>query len=226
MNTALAIMTTSGELGWPAAIPFVAAVSALGAAQIAAILATPLPGAEEDGPIGVVREQDDKRFDAEFSPRKRGFVHRPTVIRTSAGQPVLTGEADTEYVVPNDLLRVPEVASMVNLIEAARLRGSFRPVNLSAALAAGAIPGRENGGYGGRDSLTAAAAGNDASGTAVTAYDAELLRELKEVIGKFSKQLEKPLPVFISAYGRDGIFTIQKKIEQQQRHAGIGGRSK
>lgn len=45
VNTALAIMTTSGELGWPAAIPFVAAVSALGAAQIAALLATPLPAA-------------------------------------------------------------------------------------------------------------------------------------------------------------------------------------
>lgn len=226
VNTALAIMMTSAELGWPAAIPFVAAVSALGAAQIAAIIATPLPGAEEGGPIGVVREQDGKRFDAEFSPRKRGFVHRPTVIQTAGGQPVLTGEAGTEYVVPNDLLRVPEVASMVNLIEAARLRGSFRPVNLSAAMIAGAIPGRAAGGYVGGDSSANGASGNDASGITVDAYDAGLLRELLAVVGKLSKQLDKPLPVFLSIYGRDGLFTIQKKIEQQQRRAGIGGRAK
>ncbi len=93
-------------------------------------------------------------------------------------------------------------------------------------MAAGAIPGRESGGYVGGDSSANRASGNDAPGTPVDAYDAELLREVKEVIGKFSKQLDKPLPVFISAYGRDGIFTIQKKIEQQQRRAGIGGRAK
>ncbi len=226
VNTALAIMMTSAELGWPAAIPFVAAVSALGAAQIAAIIATPLPGAEEGGPIGVVREQDGKRFDAEFSPRRRGFVHRPTVIQTAGGQPVLTGEAGTEYVVPNDLLRVPEVASMVNLIEAARLRGSFRPVNLSSAMAAGGIPGRESGGYIGGDTSTSAASGNDVPGTRTPAYDESLLREVRDVVGKLSRQLDKPLPVFLSIYGRDGIFTIQKKIEQQQRRAGIGGRAK
>ncbi|MCH5305075.1 MAG: phage tail tape measure protein [Rikenella sp.] len=226
VNTALAIMMTSAELGWPAAIPFVAAVSALGAAQIAAIIATPLPGAEEGGPIGVVREQDGKRFDAEFSPRKRGFVHRPTVIRTAGGQPVLTGEAGTEYVVPNDLLRMPEIAGMVNLIEATRLRGSFRPVNLSTAMAAGTIPGRESGGYVGRNPSTDAGSGNDASGTTATAYETELLRELRDTVGKLSRQLEKPLPVALSLYGRDGILTIQKKIEQQQRRAGIGGQAK
>lgn len=220
INTAVAVTASLPN------IPLAVAVGVLGAAETAAILATPLPGAEEGGPIGVVREQDGRRFDAEFSPRKRGFVHRPTVIQTSGGQPVLTGEAGTEYVVPNDLLRVPEVASMVNLIEAARLRGSFRPVNLSAAMAAGTIPGRESGGYIGRDASTSSDTGSDPTGAVTPAYDAGLLREVKEVVGKLSKQLEKPLPVAISAYGRDGIFTIQKKIEQQQRRAGIGGRAK
>ncbi len=225
INTAVAI--TSALQAGPIIGPILAGIiGALGAVQTAAILATPLPGAEEGGPIGVVREQDGKRFDAEFSPRRRGFVHRPTVIQTSAGQPVLTGEAGTEYVVPNDLLRVPEVASMVNLIEAARLRGSFRPVNLSAAMAAGGIPGRESGGYVGRGSSTNGASENDASGTTVSAYDESLLREVRDVVGKLSRQLDKPLPVFLSIYGRDGLFTIQKKIEQQQRRAGIGGRAK
>lgn len=225
INTAVAItkaLDAGGIIG-----PILAGiVGALGAVQTAAILATPLPGAEEGGPIGVVREQDGKRFDAEFSPRKRGFVHRPTVIRTAGGQPVLTGEAGTEYVVPNDLLRMPEIAGMVNLIEATRLRGSFRPVNLSTAMAAGTIPGRESGGYVGRNPSTDAGSGNDASGTTATAYETELLHELRDTVGKLSRQLEKPLPVALSLYGRDGILTIQKKIEQQQRRAGIGGQAK
>lgn len=225
INTAVAI-TKALDAG-PIIGPILAGiVGALGAVQTAAILATPLPGAEEGGPIGVVREQDGKRFDAEFSPRKRGFVHRPTVIRTAGGQPVLTGEAGTEYVVPNDLLRMPEIAGMVNLIEATRLRGSFRPVNLSTAMAAGTIPGRESGGYVGRNPSTDAGSGNDASGTTATAYETELLRELRDTVGKLSRQLEKPLPVALSLYGRDGILTIQKKIEQQQRRAGIGGQAK
>ncbi len=225
INTAVAV-TAALQVPFPMGEILAGIVAALGAVQTAAILATPLPGAEEGGPIGVVREQDGKRFDAEFSPRRRGFVHRPTVIQTSAGQPVLTGEAGTEYVVPNDLLRVPEVASMVNLIEAARLRGSFRPVNLSAAMAAGGIPGRESGGYVGGDTSTSAASGNDVHGIHTPAYDESLLREVRDVVGKLSRQLDKPLPVFLSIYGRDGIFTIQKKIEQQQRRAGIGGRAK
>ncbi|WP_298061405.1 phage tail tape measure protein [uncultured Rikenella sp.] len=225
INTAVAV-TAALQVPFPMGEILAGIVAALGAVQTAAILATPLPGAEEGGPIGVIREQDGKRFDAEFSPRKRGFVHRPTVIQTSGGRPVLTGEAGTEYVVPNDLLRVPEVASMVNLIEAARLRGSFRPVNLSAAMAAGAIPGRAAGGYVGGDSSTFAASGNDVSGTRTPVYDDSLLREVRDVVGKLSRQLDKPLPVFLSIYGRDGLFTIQKKIEQQQRRAGIGGRAK
>lgn len=43
ISTALAIMTTSAQLGYPAAIPFVAAVGALGALQLATVLATPIP---------------------------------------------------------------------------------------------------------------------------------------------------------------------------------------
>ncbi len=225
INTAVAV-TAALQVPFPLGEILAGIVAALGAVQTAAILATPPPGAEEGGPIGVGREQDGKRFDAEFSPRRRGFIHRPTVIQTAGGQPVLTGEAGTEYVVPNDMLRIPQIASMVNLIEAARLRGSFRPVNLSAAMAAGGIPGRESGGYVGRGSSTNGDSGDDTSGTTVTTYDAELLRELRDTVGKLSRQLDKPLPVFLSIYGRDGIFTIQKKIEQQQRRAGIGGRAK
>lgn len=217
INTAIAVSAMLGaQPAGPWNIPLAITVGALGAVQTAAILATPLPGAEEGGLIGVKREQDGKRFNAEFAPRKRGYVHRPTVIQTDSGQPVLTGEAGTEYVVPNDLLQIPEVAGMVSMIEAARLSGSFRSPQLVPT-----YPGLASGGYVGGTAPVSEPTVSSAA-TAATGYDDGVLRELKEVVGKLSRQLEKPLPVAVSAYGRDGLFTVQKKIEQQQLRAGIG----
>lgn len=43
INTAMAIMQTGANLGYPAAIPFVAIAAAMGAVQLATILATPIP---------------------------------------------------------------------------------------------------------------------------------------------------------------------------------------
>lgn len=218
-STAVAVVSALGSKPWgPWNIALAALVGALGAVQIATIAAAPLPGAEEGGLIGVEREQDGKRFNAEFAPRKRGYVHRPTVIQTNSGQPVLTGEAGTEYVVPNDMLQIPEVAGMVSMIEAARLSGSFRSQQLVPT-----YPGLASGGYvGGAAPVSEPTVSNAA--TAATGYDDGVLRELKEVVGKLSRQLEKPIPTYISYLGRDGISTIQKKLEQQQRRAGIGGK--
>lgn len=72
------------------------------------------------------------RFYAEFSPNRRGYVNRPTVI---------VGENGPEYVIPNEMLQNPEVAGFVNAIEASRLKGEFRnPLNMP-------VPGRALGGY-------------------------------------------------------------------------------
>lgn len=215
-NTAIGITAALTSIPPNPAMAWV--VGAIGAIQLATILATPLPGFEEGGLIGVEREQDGKRFNAEFAPRRRGYVHRPTVIQTDSGQPVLTGEAGTEYVVPNDILQIPEVAGMVSMIEAARLSGSFRSQQLVPT-----YPGLASGGYvGGAAPVSEPTVSNAA--TAATGYDDGVLRELKEVVGKLSRQLEKPIPTYISYLGRDGISTIQKKLEQQQRRAGIGGK--
>lgn len=43
INTAMAIMQTAASLGYPAAIPFVAIAAAMGAIQLATVLATPIP---------------------------------------------------------------------------------------------------------------------------------------------------------------------------------------
>lgn len=116
------------------------------------------------------------------------------------------------------MLQIPEVAGMVSMIEAARLSGSLRSPQPMPT-----YPGRAVGGYVGG---TAPAPESTASSAAkaATGYDDGVLRELKEVVGKLSRQLEKPIPTYISYLGRDGIATIQKKLEQQQRRAGIGGK--
>lgn len=43
INTGMAIMKTSAQWGYPAALPFIAAISALSAVQTATVLATPIP---------------------------------------------------------------------------------------------------------------------------------------------------------------------------------------
>lgn len=176
-------------------------IAAMEAVQLATLLATPLPGAEQGGLIGVEREQDGKRFNAEFSPRKRGYVHRPTVIRTIGGRPVLTGEAGTEYVVPNDLLRVPEVADMVGLIEAARLSGSFRaPLSIVSA-----VPGRAAGGYTGDNPLGAAMIAGGQVPTSSATYDAELLRSTKAAVDKLNARLDSPILAQVAMAGDKGL---------------------
>lgn len=218
INTAVAITAalTAGAAG-----PILAAiVGALGAVQTAAILATPLPGAESGGLIGVEREQDGKHFTAEFAPRKRGFISRPTVITTQTGKPVITGEAGTEYVVPNNLLQNPEVARMVDLIEATRLSGSFRIPNFSRPI----VSGYATGGYLPGNSVSSMRDIN----TEISPYPHDnneiVLRELRDAVGKLSKQLDSPIPVYNSIYGRDGVETIKAKLKKQQLRAGIGGK--
>lgn len=52
INTAASIAKTAAELGFPAAIPFVALAAASGAAQAAVVATTPLPGFK-DGVVGI-----------------------------------------------------------------------------------------------------------------------------------------------------------------------------
>ena len=210
-NTAIGITAALTSIPPNPAMAWV--VGAIGAIQLATILATPLPGFEEGGLIGVEREQDGKRYRAGYDPHRRGPVTRPTV---------LVGENGTEYVVPAEGYENPTIRPVLDIMERARRSGTIRVINLPAALAAsGVIPGRAVGGYVGGTAPVSEPTVSSAA-NAATGYDNGVMRELKEVVGKLSRQLEKPLPVAVSAYGRDGLFTVQKKIEQQQLRAGIG----
>lgn len=168
-------------------IPLSIAVGALGAIQTAAILATPLPGAELGGLINVEREQDGKRFYAEFSPNRRGFVNKPTVI---------VGENGPEYVIPNKMLQNPEVAGFVQAIEAARLKGEFRnPFSITAS-------GRESGGP---TVSFPAPVGVSAS------MDPKLLSALLLAVEKLNGKLDKPVQAYLKKYGSGGLYDEMAK---------------
>ena len=168
-------------------IPLSIAVAALGAIQTAAILATPLPGAELGGLINVEREQDGKRFYAEFSPNRRGFVNKPTVI---------VGENGSEYVIPNKMLQNPEVAGFVQAIEAARLKGEFRnPFSITAS-------GRESGGP---TVSFPAPVGVSAS------MDPKLLSALLVAVEKLNGKLDKPVQAYLKKYGSGGLYDEMAK---------------
>ncbi|MCC8062456.1 MAG: hypothetical protein LIO68_04340 [Rikenellaceae bacterium] len=218
VNTAVAVIAALGAQPWgPWNIALAAAVGALGLVQTAAILATPVTGAEEGGML-VERQQDGKRYQAGYNPARRGRVDRPTV---------LVGENGTEYVVPAEGYENPTIRPVLDIMERARRSGTIREINLPAALAAsGVIPGRASGGF--IDSGITANTSSYASDTAIPPISelwsevTTTLRENREVMGKLSRQLEKPIPTYISYFGKNSITEIQKKLEQQQRRAGIG----
>jgi len=62
-----------------------AIIAALGAAEVAAIVATPIPGAEKGGYLDVTRSQDKKKFRAKYDPSRRGYVDEPTVLVGEGG---------------------------------------------------------------------------------------------------------------------------------------------
>lgn len=169
-------------------VPLSIIVGALGAIQTAAILATPLPGAEQGGMINVEREQDGRRFYAEFSPNRRGYVNRPTVI---------VGENGPEYVIPNEMLQNPEVAGFVNAIEASRLKGEFRnPLNMP-------VPGRALGGYVMTPTNTVAAS---SAGGVTASSTVSIPPELIATLDRLNKRLDKPLPAYLRKYGSGGLY--------------------
>lgn len=171
-------------------------IAAMGAVQLATLLATPLPGAEKGGLL-IERQQDGKRYRAGYDPDRRGPVDRPTV---------LVGENGTEYVVPAEGYENPTIRPVLDIMERARRSGTIREINLPAALAAaGAIPGRAAGGYMGDNPLGAAMIAGGQVPTSSAAYDAGLLRELCDTVGKLSRQLDKPILAQVAMAGDKGL---------------------
>lgn len=160
-NTAVSIMKAYSELGPIAGSVAAALMGVTGAAQLAVANAERqkvkrmtlngsasgtssagsriASGRESGGRIDVEREQDGKHFNAEYSPGKRGYIDKPTVI---------VGEGprgrSKEWVASNAALENPTIAPLINLMDTAQRAGQIRTFDMNKYLMA--MQGRALGG--------------------------------------------------------------------------------
>lgn len=160
-NTATSIMKAYSEMGPIAGSVAAALMGVTGAAQLAVANAERqkvkrmtlngsasgtssagsrvASGRESGGRIDVEREQDGKRFNAEYSPGKRGYIDHPTVI---------VGEGpkgrSKEWVASNAALENPTIAPLIHLMDAAQRAGQIRTFDMGKYLMA--MQGRALGG--------------------------------------------------------------------------------
>lgn len=160
-NTATSIMKAYSEMGPIAGSVAAALMGVTGAAQLAVANAERqkvkrmtlngsasgtssagsriASGRESGGRIDVEREQDGKHFNAEYSPGRRGYIDRPTVI---------VGEGpkgrSKEWVASNAALENPTIAPLIHLMDAAQRAGQIRTFDMGKYLMA--MQGRALGG--------------------------------------------------------------------------------
>lgn len=161
-DTSVSIMKALGELG-PIAGPIAAALMGItGVAQLAAANAERqkvkrmslngaggassasgtrvVTGLESGGSIDVEREQDGKRFHADYDPYRRGFIDKPTVIVGEGGY----GHSK-EWVASNAAVENPTIAPIIDIIDRAQRAGSIRTLDMNKFLLQQA-QGRSQGG--------------------------------------------------------------------------------
>ncbi len=196
INTALGVTKTLADWGIPAGIAPAAIMSAMGAAQVALMSATPVTGYEAGGFIKARRDQDGRTFSAKFSPDARGFIATPTV---------LVGETGGEYVIPAEGLKNPSVRSFVGAIETARINGRLKSLNLAAVNPMAAI-GFSSGGYSsgrktyGRQTSSGGAAGG----------------QMELLLTKLLDRLDTPISAEVSMLGPKGLVKATEKYNRQR----------
>ena len=193
VNTAVAVTAALGSKPWgPWNIALASMVGALGAVQTAAVLAAPLPGAEDGGYIDVVRSQDGKLFRAKRDPDRRGYI---------GGTSVIVSEDGTEFVASAAAVRNPTIRPVLDIIDVATRNGSVDTINLPAVIGA-TLPGRASGGYLGSAPTTAAFGYPDLS---LGQLDGVLQRNA-EVMQKMLDRLDRPIAAYTRKYGPGGLF--------------------
>lgn len=130
-------------------------------------------GLESGGSIDVEREQDGKRFHADYDPYRRGFIDKPTVIVGEGGY-----GRSREWVASNAAVENPTVAPFLNIIDQAQRAGNIRTLDMNKFLLHQA-QGRAAGGY-----IAPSTPTPQPMPTAIThrdEYNKELLETLKEL---------------------------------------------
>lgn len=196
INTAVAVAEALPN------VPLSIAVGVLGAAQTALIAAQPVEGREAGG-FTVERAQDGRRFNAEFAPRRRGTVSKPTV---------LVGENGNEYVIPADGYDNPTLAPIIRTIEDARLRGDLRSFDFRGVQPVRVVGSEIGGSVSGDVPAVAPADPYTASGTAENSA-------LTAVLNRISAQLDQPLTAIVSILGRNGL---KEKMDEYERSRNRG----
>ena len=130
-------------------------------------------GLESGGSIDVEREQDGKRFHADYDPYHRGFIDKPTVIVGEGGY-----GRSREWVASNAAVENPTVAPFLNIIDQAQRAGNIRTLDMNKFLLQQA-QGRAAGGY-----IAPSAPTSQPMPTVINhrdEYNKELLETLKEL---------------------------------------------
>ena len=130
-------------------------------------------GLESGGSIDVEREQDGKRFHADYDPYRRGFIDKPTVIVGEGGY-----GRSREWVASNAAVENPTVSPILNIIDRAQRAGNIRTLDMNKFLLQQA-QGRAAGGY-----IAPSTPTPQPMPTAIThrdEYNKELLETLKEL---------------------------------------------
>lgn len=200
VSTAVAVVKAL-ELG-PIAGPIMAAViGALGAVQVATILATPV-GFENGGYIDVARAQDGKQFRAKNDPLKRGYIDKPHYLVAENGR---------ELVIPNEGVENQTLRPVLDIVAASIARGDIRSVNFNEALSRN-TSGFQNGGYTQPQSSSAHGSTPDALFSSI---DPALIAELIAAIKVFNATASDPLEAFVILDGERGFV---KKYDRYKRN--------
>lgn len=200
INTAAGVVKTLAEWGIPWGLIPAGIMAAMGAAQIAMIAATPIAGAEVGG-FPVERAQDGKRFNARLNPDARGYIDRPTV---------LVGENGMEYVIPNEAMKNPTAAPIIDTFEAVRRRGRLRDFDFTQVLPGMMrAPGYASGGP----------TGPMPTITSMPTADTQENRAMLQALERLTDALKTPIKADVSLMGRNGFLERYKEYERMKSKA-------
>lgn len=213
INTALGVTKTLAEWGIPQGLIPAGIMSAMGAAQIALIAATPINvnGAAVGGDIFVNRNGDNRRFKARLSPDQRGWVTSPTV---------LVGEEGPEYVIPADGVNNPALRPLLSTIEVARRNGTLRSLKASAIYPTMSMPGYVHGGF----TTTQSAAYSSAIPSSIgIPMNDELAKQLVSTLADLNETMSGGIQAYVVMVGKNGLVEQMKKYDSMKQKANIYG---
>lgn len=211
VNTALGV-TAALTVAPPAGYIMAAITAAMGAAQIAMIASTPITtGAEEGGQV-IERMQDGKKFNARYSPDKRGFISSPTVLVSENGK---------EYVVPAAAMDNPSLIPVLNTIEAARRQGTLGSFDFNAVYRQNTpVPGFVSGGP------TGDIPSFDTTDTGLSSLDAGTAGKFIAAVDRLCDVLKNPILAYVTMLGENGIVAKMKEYNRTRERGQIGGKKR